>query len=65
MFQDINTSLAGLPNEMVSALTGQGSPYAVTTTTQRDGAHDSLPAQVGAAISCFISGYKRNVGGKT
>ena len=62
MFRDINTSLAGLPNEMVSALSGQGSPYAVKAAAVREDTRESLPAQVGAAISCFISGYKRNVG---
>jgi hypothetical protein len=64
MFQDINTSLAGLPNDMVSALKGQGSPQAVNVVVLRRDTHDSLPAQVGVAIACFISGAKRNFGGK-
>jgi hypothetical protein len=62
MFSDINTSLAGLSNDMVSALKGQGSPQAVNVVPLRRDTRESLPAQFGAAISCFISGYKRNVG---
>ncbi|MGE0280598.1 MAG: hypothetical protein AB7P20_08300 [Rhizobiaceae bacterium] len=64
MFSDINASLVGLPNDMVSALKGQGSPQAVNVIALRRDTHDSLPAQVGAAIACFISGYKRSFGGK-
>jgi len=64
MFSDINTSLAGLPNDMVSALNGQGSPQVVDAVALRSDTRGSLPAQVGAAIACFISGYKRSVGGK-
>lgn len=65
MFRDINISLAGLPNDMVSALNGQGSPQAVNIVALRRDTHHGLPAQVGAAIACFISGYKRNFGGRT
>ena len=64
MFSDINASLAGLPNDMVSALKGQGSPQAVNIAASRHDTRESLPAQVGAAIACFMSGYKRGFGGK-
>lgn len=62
MFLEMNNALADLPNEMVCALAGQRNPQCVNVPTSRNEMRHSLPSQVGAAISCFISATKRNFG---
>lgn len=53
MLMTINKQLTGIPVDMVPALAGQGSPYAVIAPV----AANDTP-RFGAAIACFISGFK-------